>query len=117
MKIANLLLEKVHDAVKDAGKNRLPYEDTERLYDFRVLIADCIKRREGLRTDFIKQYDETGKGWEFSVEAPPALVESIQRLLLETVDLDFGPPLVIGDKKAFLLSGESLTVLKGIGIL
>ena len=118
-RVARGALDVVIGAFEDFGKNRMSFRRAIRTDNAQQAFIKYLQERERARSLLIKQYDETGKGWENVAEAPAGLVSEILALQTEDVVVDFGESLEITEKELddFKIEKRNYNILKAIGFL
>lgn len=111
-RVARGALERVWDAFGDLRNNRLSIPDNARLWNAQQVLVTKLKEREGIKETTIKQYDETGKGWEDASKAPPELVTKILELQNEVIEIDFGPSIAAENLKDAAMLPDNFAILK-----
>lgn len=119
--VARAALEMVRDAIIEFGTkpNKHNLVRTDKIRGGRLLVIHEIQKREELKSDIIKQYDETGQGWPNVADAPKEAVEKILALLNETITLNFGEPIKLSDhdRETLVMEEPNYSVLKEVGFI
>ena len=117
MKIVYGSLDKIYNALVSVGRG-LSVSDMRLVHRAKKRVGEFVSEREALRKEIIKEFDETGRGWDDPADAPPELVSRILVLHAQEVDLVFTPDEKLTLPDSFVIEdGVAYSLLVDVGFL